>query len=72
MKRGRRVRKENDRSCVLKVSTRAAAALLTGDLLGHVDPSFGYEGWAAMTTPDVFEVWRDAVGLHFKRLWQEA
>jgi competence protein ComEC len=25
-------RKENDRSCVLKVSTRAAAALLTGDL----------------------------------------
>src|SRR5204862_5328203 len=29
--RGKRARKENDRSCVLKVSTASAAILLTGD-----------------------------------------
>jgi len=28
---GKRARKENDRSCVLKVATRSAATLLTGD-----------------------------------------
>jgi len=28
---GRRARKENDRSCVLRVSTRAGSVLLTGD-----------------------------------------
>jgi competence protein ComEC len=30
--RGRRIRKENDRGCVLKVSTRAASMLLAGDV----------------------------------------
>jgi hypothetical protein len=44
---------------------------MNSHLLGNIDPSFGYEGWAAMTTPDVFEVWRDTAGLHFKRLWTE-
>jgi 2,3-bisphosphoglycerate-dependent phosphoglycerate mutase len=40
-------------------------------LLTHIDPSFGFAGWRAMTNPDVFEVWRDATGLHFRRLWTE-
>ena len=45
---------------------------MNSHLLGHIDPCFGYTGWLAMTTPDVFDVWRDATGLHFKRLWEDA
>ena len=41
-------------------------------LLSSIDPSFGYEGWMAMTTPDVFEVWQGEDGsLSFRRLWQD-
>jgi hypothetical protein len=39
-------------------------------LLGKIDPSFGYDGWMAMTTPDVFEVWQDGGGApQFRRIW---
>jgi 2,3-bisphosphoglycerate-dependent phosphoglycerate mutase len=39
-------------------------------LLGQIDPSFAYEGWMAMTTPDVFEVSEGEDGVvQFQRLW---
>ena len=53
------------------VTALVAHGQMNAHLLGEIDPSFGYEGWVAMTTPDVFEVWRDAGGVHFKRLWRK-
>jgi len=39
-------------------------------LLREIDGSDGYELWRAMTTPDVFEVWREQDGvLAMRRLW---
>ena len=51
------------------VTAIVAHGQMNTHLLSNIDPSFGYEGWEAMTTPDVFEVWRDADGVHFGRLW---
>ena len=45
---------------------------LSSHLLREIDGSSGYDLWIAMTTPDVFEIWRDATGLHFERVWTEA
>jgi len=45
---------------------------LNTHLLREIDPSFGFDAWLAMTTPDVFEVWREESGLHMRRLGQDA
>jgi len=45
---------------------------LNTHLLREIDPSFGFDAWLAMTTPDVFEVWREESGLHMRRLRQDA
>jgi competence protein ComEC len=45
---GRRARKENDRSCVLRVASRSAAALLTGDLEARGEAEMLARGAAAL------------------------
>jgi 2,3-bisphosphoglycerate-dependent phosphoglycerate mutase len=41
-------------------------------LLREIDGTSGYDVWRAMTTPDVFEIWRDDEGsLHYRRLWEK-
>ena len=41
-------------------------------LLRHIDPSFGFEGWRAMTNPDVFliEAASEDGALRFERVWE--
>jgi 2,3-bisphosphoglycerate-dependent phosphoglycerate mutase len=40
-------------------------------LLREIDPSFGFDAWRAMTTPDVFEIWRNGDGvIQCQRLWE--
>jgi 2,3-bisphosphoglycerate-dependent phosphoglycerate mutase len=42
---------------------------LIAQVLGRIDPSFGYEGWLLMTTPDVFLVEQRDGKLRFDRVW---
>jgi 2,3-bisphosphoglycerate-dependent phosphoglycerate mutase len=38
-------------------------------VLTSIDPSFGFDGWRAMTNPDVFEVEGSGGSLSFRRVW---
>ena len=42
---------------------------LNSHLLREIEPSSGLEVWRSMTTPDVFEIWRDGGGVHYKLVW---
>ena len=53
------------------VTALASHGQLSSHLLREIDGTSGYDLWTAMTTPDVFEIWRDEDGLHFNRLWVE-
>ena len=37
---------------------------MSTSLLSQVDATFGFEGWRAMSNPDVFELWRDQKSLN--------
>lgn len=54
------------------VTALAAHGQVSAHLLREIDGSSGYALWKAMTTPDVFEIWRDADGPHFRRMWSTA
>jgi 2,3-bisphosphoglycerate-dependent phosphoglycerate mutase len=42
-------------------------------LLNRIDATFGYDGWMAMTSPDVFEVWNAEDGVpRFARVWRDS
>jgi 2,3-bisphosphoglycerate-dependent phosphoglycerate mutase len=44
---------------------------MSSHLLREIDGTSGYDLWRAMTTPDVFELWRDDVAmLHYRRIWE--
>lgn len=38
-------------------------------LLKHYDMQFGFEGWQALTNPDVYRVWITDGGADVKRIW---
>lgn len=45
---------------------------MSSHLLREIDGTSGYDLWRAMTTPDVFEIWRDDIGaLHARRIWEQ-
>jgi 2,3-bisphosphoglycerate-dependent phosphoglycerate mutase len=54
------------------VTALVAHGLMNSHLLSDIDGTAGYDMWLAMTNPDVFDVWRDVEGLHYRHLWDEA
>jgi 2,3-bisphosphoglycerate-dependent phosphoglycerate mutase len=43
---------------------------MSSHLLREIDGTSGYDAWRAMSTPDVFEIWRDETGTpRARRLW---
>ena len=52
------------------VTALVAHGQMNTHLLREIDPSFGFEAWRAMTTPDVFEVHSDDGVVEYRRLWE--
>jgi 2,3-bisphosphoglycerate-dependent phosphoglycerate mutase len=52
------------------VTALVAHGQMNTHLLREIDPSFGFEAWRTMTTPDVFEVHSDDGVVEYRRLWE--